>query len=537
MQGNVGRLLRDGRRTPRPRPGKPPVRARMQSSFQPWSLDAGPDPAKSSAPPAARRRLAVLLSGPKPPSWDTADRWLIQLRWGAIAGMIATTVAGRKLVLDLRRSADRRHRRDRVRPTSPGPSGSSARRPDGASPRRASPRRTARAQLVGDVIANAWMLWLLGGLANPFAVFLAFHIALSGLLCPRRTTVLVGLLTLAAIAVLTYATPLLLDAAPLGGERIRRLGDLRVVHVADAVPRLLRRRLRARRSRSSGSRVSGTSGWRCSAGWGGGDVARARHAARDDPAREQGPRRRGARRGSGGAARMAETVAGEVRRASDHRLMRGQIRLDQRLDRRAHPLRARPRRRSSCAARLPRGELRASTRRRPQQADVLRPASLGGASSTCSPTPSEAMADSAEQRIERQRRSSAEATPARSRSPTTGAQPRHRRAARGAVPDDEDGAGRHGARALHQLDDGLPHERGAAHGECREPAARRRPCASASTGARTPWTRIPGALKRSGAPEVKMTRRIETAPSRTTTAFRTTWVGEQRRRGSWPGPR
>ncbi|WP_437974838.1 ATP-binding protein [Sorangium sp. So ce295] len=378
----------------------PPVRARMQSSFQPWSLDAGHDPAKSSAPPAARRRLAVLLSGPKPPSWDTADRWLIQLRWGAIAGMIATTVAGRKLVPDLG-----------LAPLIVGIAAIAAanvawtirvgraRRPDGGEPAAREPAQDhARAQLVGDVIANAWMLWFSGGLANPFAVFLAFHIALSGLLCPRRTTVLVGLLTLAAIAVLTYATPLPLDAAPLGGERIRRLGDLVsltsltlflgffVVVYAHRLEELRQQSQRNERLAMLGRMVGGMSHELST------PLATILLASKDlvDVARETG---------SEDAARMAETVAGEARRASDIiGLMRGQIRLDQRLE----PLELTRFVRDLAKVELARlgyrGELAFDTPR-PVQADVLRPA-LCQVLVNLLANAAEATADSAEQRIE-----------------------------------------------------------------------------------------------------------------------------------------
>lgn len=311
----------------------------MQSSSQPWSLDAAPErSSKSSRPPpggrGARRRLAVLLSGPKPPSWETADRWLVQLRWVAIAGMIATTVAGRKLVPDLRLgplvlgiaaitlgNLAWTWRVGRV-PRSTGGE-LSAREPV---------RELVHAQLVGDVIANAWMLWFSGGLENPFAGFLTFHIALSGLLCASRTTVLLALLTLSAIGVLANAPPLPLTSAPLGDERIRQLGDLVsltsltlflgffVVLFAHRLEELRQQGQRNERLAMLGRMVGGMSHELST------PLATILLASGDlvDLVRETG---------SEEAAAMAETVAGEARRASDIiSLMRGQIRLDQRME-------------------------------------------------------------------------------------------------------------------------------------------------------------------------------------------------------------
>ncbi|AUX36870.1 MULTISPECIES: sensor histidine kinase [Sorangium] len=370
----------------------------MQSSFQSWSLDA--DPTKSGAPPAARRRLAVLLSGPKPPSWDTADRWLIQLRWVAIAGMIATTVASRKLVPDLRlgplvlgiaaitvANLAWTYRVRRARPLDGGET--STREPA---------QELARAQLVGDVVANAWMLWFSGGLENPFAVFLAFHIALSGLLCPRRTTVLVGLLTLLAIGVLTDAEPLPLDSASLDGDRIRQLGDLVsltsltlflgffVVVYAHRLEELRQQSQRNERLAMLGRMVGGMSHELST------PLATILLASKDlvDVARETG---------SEDAARMAETVAGEARRASDIiSLMRGQIRLDQRLE----PLELTRFVRDLSKAELARlgyrGELAFDTPR-PVQANVLKPA-LRQVLVNLLANAAEAIDDGAEQRIE-----------------------------------------------------------------------------------------------------------------------------------------
>lgn len=373
----------------------------MQSSLQSWSLDAGPDPsAKSGMPPAARRRLAVLLSGPRPPSWETADRWLIQLRWVAIAGMIATTAASRRLVPDLQ-----------LGPLVAGIAAITAanlawtflvrRARQKAAPEleaREPAQGLVRAQLLGDVVANAWMLWFSGGLENPFAVFLAFHIALSGLLCARSTTILVALLTLCAIAVLTNAPALPLDAAPLGDERIRQLGDLVsltsltlflgffVVVYAHRLEEFREQSQRNERLAMLGRMVGGMSHELST------PLATILLASKDlvDVARETG---------SEDAARMAETVAGEARRASDIiSLMRGQIRLDQRLE----PLELTRFVRDFAKAELARlgyrGELAFDTPRA-VHANVLRPA-LCQVLTNLLANAAEATADAAEKRIE-----------------------------------------------------------------------------------------------------------------------------------------
>src|SRR4030095_4762033 len=45
-----------------------------------------------------RARGRVLFSGTQPPSEETADRWLIRLRWVAVIGMLVTTLVARRLV-------------------------------------------------------------------------------------------------------------------------------------------------------------------------------------------------------------------------------------------------------------------------------------------------------------------------------------------------------------------------------------------------------------------------------------------------------
>jgi two-component system, sensor histidine kinase RegB len=170
----------------------------------------------------ARSPGRVLLSQATPPSSETADRWLIRLRWMAIGGMLATTLIAKQLVpgLALRPILGTLAaifalnvgwlllvmRREPGRPTLVGP------------------------QVALDVVAVTAMLWCSGGTGNPFAAFLTFHIVLAGLLCGWRTSMIVAGLTFLAIGVLCFAPPLPLATAPLGGDRVQVIG--RIVSLA-----------------------------------------------------------------------------------------------------------------------------------------------------------------------------------------------------------------------------------------------------------------------------------------------------------------
>lgn len=293
----------------------------MQTPPPSWTLDtAGIGPATAS--PARRRRLAVLLTGPLTSVDETADRWLIQLRWAAVAGMIATTAAGKALVPALQHV-----------PLAAGIAGIAALNLGWmAAVRRVAPREIPHLQIMGDVAALTWMLWFSGGLRNPFASFLTFQMALSGLLCTGRTTILVGVSTLCAILALLPAPPLPLDSAPLGASRIQQLGDLVslsaltlflgffVVVYGRRLQQLREQSVRNERQAMVGRMVGGISHELST------PLATILLASRDlvDVAREGG---------SEEAARLAETVAGEAQRASEIiSLVRGQIRPDQRLE-------------------------------------------------------------------------------------------------------------------------------------------------------------------------------------------------------------
>lgn len=184
--------------------------------------------------------MAVLLAGVRPSS-EYADRWLVQLRWAAIAGMTATVVVARSfaprlettplfLILGLITLVNLgwmvaiRRAQSRAAEGAPGfPDAAADLRPlDGTPPQASAPAsHFVEAQIIGDVLALTAMLWFAGGVLNPFAAFLAFQIALAGLLCTHRTTLGIALLTLAVILVLTQAAPLPLEGLP--GERARSI--------------------------------------------------------------------------------------------------------------------------------------------------------------------------------------------------------------------------------------------------------------------------------------------------------------------------
>jgi two-component system sensor histidine kinase RegB len=155
---------------------------------------------------AARARL----------TWRASpDRWLIRLRWLALIGMLTTTLVAEALVPGL-------------------PSGpilsllalvamsnlawllATLRVPAG---------RTVPWQLAVDVLSLGAVLWLSGGLDNPFAVFLVFQIVLAGLLASRKTTIAITILVLAVAGTLFTAPPLSLASAPIGAWLVRALGN------------------------------------------------------------------------------------------------------------------------------------------------------------------------------------------------------------------------------------------------------------------------------------------------------------------------
>lgn len=174
---------------------------------------------RSPGIPRRRWRLGALLSGPPAASSESADRWLIQLRWLALAGMTSTVVVARLLVPGMAltpvllvlggillvnlgwMTAVRWVQRD------------------------GAPRWVA-AQITLDSALLGALLWWSGGLHNPFSVFLAFQIVLAGFLCSSATAVRIALVAVVMVALLCWAPALPLDSAPLGRDRIEVLGGL-----------------------------------------------------------------------------------------------------------------------------------------------------------------------------------------------------------------------------------------------------------------------------------------------------------------------
>jgi len=149
------------------------------------------------------------------------DRWLIALRWIAAFGMAATTIFAHLIVPSLPVGSilvtvgaivlsnmlwSLRVQRD------------------------IEPNETVAAQLAGDVLSLSAVLWLSGGLTNPFAGFLTFQIVLAGLLGTRRTTVTVTGLAVAAAIALDFAPPLSFAGARFGAAATEHVA--KVVSVA-----------------------------------------------------------------------------------------------------------------------------------------------------------------------------------------------------------------------------------------------------------------------------------------------------------------
>jgi two-component system sensor histidine kinase RegB len=141
---------------------------------------------------------------------DPADRWLVVLRWVAVAGMGASIFVSDWIVAGL----DVTNMTAvllaiaagnlvwmallaRVVPL-----------PRGASGEPAPPRRWVEAQLVVDVVSLGAMLWFAGGLTNPFAPFLVLQIGLAGVLCTPRATLWIAALTGLITVALAFAREL-----------------------------------------------------------------------------------------------------------------------------------------------------------------------------------------------------------------------------------------------------------------------------------------------------------------------------------------
>lgn len=119
------------------------------------------------------------------------------LRWVAVVGMAATILAADSIAHDLRISA--------LMSVLLGIAASNlvwlalTARPG---------RRYVEVQLAVDVVSLGVMLWFAGGVTNPFAAFLSLQIALAGLLCTPRATLVIAACTIATTCVLIAAPAL-----------------------------------------------------------------------------------------------------------------------------------------------------------------------------------------------------------------------------------------------------------------------------------------------------------------------------------------
>lgn len=167
------------------------------SQGEPVELDRPSEPPVSGA---IDRAEVVVVAGDGQ-SDDPADRWLIRLRWGAIAGMAITIVVAHRWVDGLRIealfavllaiAASNLGWMTLVYRSLP-----------------ISPRRYVEAQLVADVLCLALVLWFAGGISNPFAAFMVLQIALGGLLCTPRATIGIAAVTIVLVGALAFAEPL-----------------------------------------------------------------------------------------------------------------------------------------------------------------------------------------------------------------------------------------------------------------------------------------------------------------------------------------
>ena len=214
-------------------PGAPPRFTRVipvETLSSKWVTPSIPGPRaqgrsasrwRPSSSRARGPRLLVSLSAPpRSSSTESRGRWLVQLRWLALGGMTVTIFAAELLVPALA-LAPLLAVLLAIVIANVGWSALLERRGPGSDP-----EGHIAAQLSLDTLFLCGLLWFSGGLDNPFAVFLTFQIALAGILCGGRVSLLVGVLALGAIGALSWAPGLPLDGAPIGREKIQLRGRL-----------------------------------------------------------------------------------------------------------------------------------------------------------------------------------------------------------------------------------------------------------------------------------------------------------------------
>lgn len=158
-----------------------------------------------------RARRIVSLAGRAPLFAGGVERWLVGLRWIALVGMASTTLLAKLALPGVR-----------VRPIlavlALGAIGNAvwhfvARARD----------RHVTAQILGDVATLGAVLWLSGGVGNPFAVFLVFQIALAGVLTNARTTAVVTVGTVGIVVALAFAPRLPWESSRVQVDLLRTL--------------------------------------------------------------------------------------------------------------------------------------------------------------------------------------------------------------------------------------------------------------------------------------------------------------------------
>ncbi len=167
---------------------------------------------------AASTRRVVLFANARVLPDAGPDRWLVQLRWLALLGMTGTALVSRALVPALRLGP--------ILATIGAIALSNVAWTALVWRAGAGAARFVRAQLAVDLGAVTLLLWLSGGLFNPFVVFLSVHTVFAGILCSRRDALVIGALTLVAAGLLATAPPVSFEDAFLGPSRTRLLAQL-----------------------------------------------------------------------------------------------------------------------------------------------------------------------------------------------------------------------------------------------------------------------------------------------------------------------
>ncbi len=198
------------------------------------------------------RRRVVWLAGRRPLLGGSLGEWLIGLRWIAVLGMLATTLVARRFVPGLPLAA--------ILSVLAITASSNVvwiwllqRRPLHAGS--AASTSVIALQIACDVVFLGGVLWLTGGVENPFSIFLTFQVALAALLCGGTTAVAIAALATAVATALSFAPSIPWETAVVPVFQLTRLARLAaLVGVATFVgvtAYLSRQRLEAARAVSA----------------------------------------------------------------------------------------------------------------------------------------------------------------------------------------------------------------------------------------------------------------------------------------------